>query len=86
MMVIIAILSTIIVVQTYAIYNLFKKVVTYEKWIQRFSRTVEQVNKRLAEIDKRGTFQTPEEIEYFYQQVRNLMSMIINMGFFDEDE
>jgi hypothetical protein len=65
----------------YTSYNLFKKVETLEKivdgqdrYIQQFSNTVDVTNKRLGEIDDKGTFQSDDEIGWFFESIKTLQN------------
>jgi hypothetical protein len=69
----------IICVLGYIAFNLFKKVEKLEKivdgqdrYITQFSSTVDFANKRLGEIDDKGTFQSDDEIGWFFESVKTL--------------
>lgn len=75
------ILILIIGVLGYISYNLFKKVEKLEKivdsqdqYIQQFSNTVDFTNKRLGEIDDKGTFQADDEIGWFFESIKTLQN------------
>ena len=63
----------------YTIYNLFKKVEmleeivdSQEQYITKFSNTVDFANKRLEDIDAKGTFQSDDEVGWFFESVKTL--------------
>ena len=65
----------------YTSYNLFKKVEKLEqmvdgqdRYIQRLSNTVDFTNKRLGEIDDKGTFQSDDEIGWFFESIKTLQN------------
>jgi hypothetical protein len=71
----------IICVLGYIAFNLFKKVEKLEKivdgqdrYITQFSSTVDFANKRLGEIDDKGTFQSDDEIGWFFESVKTLQN------------
>jgi hypothetical protein len=75
------ILISIVLILGYISYNLFKKVEqlerivdSQEQYISKFSNTVDFTNKRLGEIDEKGTFQSDDEIGWFFESVKTLQS------------
>jgi predicted Holliday junction resolvase-like endonuclease len=76
---IIVILSLVVCILSYISYNLFKKVEKLERivdsqdqYINRLSNTVNYTNKRLEDIDAKGTFQSDDEIGWFFESVKTL--------------
>jgi hypothetical protein len=81
MSIFITIMIFIICVLGYIAFNLFKKVEKLEKivdgqdrYITQFSSTVDFANKRLGEIDDKGTFQSDDEIGWFFESVKTLQN------------
>jgi predicted PurR-regulated permease PerM len=75
------ILIIIVLILGYISYNLFKKVEqlerivdSQEQYISKFSDSVDFANKRLGEIDEKGTFQSDDEIGWFFESVKTLQS------------
>jgi len=75
----IIILSLAICVLGYISYNLFKKVEKLEsivdsqqQYIGKFSNTVDYTKKRLDDIDAKGTFESDDEIGWFFESVKTL--------------
>jgi hypothetical protein len=71
----------IICILGYITFNLFRKVEKLEKivdgqdrYITQFSSTVDFANKRLGEIDDKGTFQSDDEIGWFFESVKTLQN------------
>tara|TARA_Y100001938_G_C7904710_1_gene336455 strand:+ start:166 stop:438 length:273 start_codon:yes stop_codon:yes gene_type:complete len=80
---IIIILSLIVFGCGYVIWNLNSKVTTYEEqieeyqmWIDSFSDTVEDVDKKLKDIDSKGTFEADDEVGTFFTTLKILMGQI----------
>lgn len=76
---IILILSILVVLLGYTSYNLFKKVEKLEKvvdsqenYIQGVSDAIGYTNKRLEDIDQKGTFESDDEIGWFFESVKTL--------------
>jgi hypothetical protein len=77
----ITIIILIVCVLGYIAFNLFKKVEKLEKivddqdrYITQFSSTVDFANRRLGEIDDKGTFQSDDEIGWFFESVKTLQN------------
>jgi cell division protein FtsL len=73
--------SVLVSILGYVSYNLFRKVEKLEKivdsqdqYIARFSSTVNNTNRRLEDIDAKGTFQSDDEIGWFFESVKTLQS------------
>ena len=80
---IIIILSLIVFGCGYVIWNLNSKVTTYEDqieeyqmWIDSFTDTVEDVDKKLKDIDSKGTFESDDEVGTFFTTLKVLMGQI----------
>jgi hypothetical protein len=81
MSIFITIMIFIICILGYIAFNLFRKVEKLEKivdgqdrYITQFSSTVDFANKRLGEIDDKGTFQSDDEIGWFFESVKTLQN------------
>jgi len=81
----IIILSIIIVVLTFTTYNLLKKnekcedvIKSYEKYMINLSSTVSASDKKLKEIDHKGTFEGDDEVGFFFQQIKHLQEQLNN--------
>jgi hypothetical protein len=74
------IISVLIIASlSYVAYNLFRKVETLEKivdsqdqYINKFSNTVDYTSKKLQDIDEKGSFQSDDEIGWFFESVKTL--------------
>lgn len=72
-------LSLAVCVLGYTSYNLFKKVEKLEgivdsqqQYVSKFSSTVDYTKKRLDDIDAKGTFESDDEIGWFFESVKTL--------------
>lgn len=79
MIILIIILSLAVCILGYTSYNLFRKVEKLEKvvdsqeqHIDRFSNAVGYTKKRLDDIDAKGTFESDDEIGWFFESVKTL--------------
>ena len=77
------ILTLLILVQVYVIWNLNKKIETYEDVIDDYDTHLEEVtiavtdmNNKLREIDHRGTFESDDEVGYFFKALTSLIEQL----------
>jgi hypothetical protein len=85
MMVIISILSTLVVILVFTNYNLLRKnekcediIKSYETYMINLSNTIEFSEKKIKEIDTKGTFTGDDEVGYFFQQLKYLQEQLNN--------
>jgi hypothetical protein len=45
-----------------------------DRYIQQFSTAVDVTNRRLGEIDEKGTFQSDDEIGWFFESIKTLQN------------
>ena len=62
-------------------FNLLRKVekiedvvIRYDRFISEYSKQLDNTDKRLKEIDEKGTFKSDDEIGWFFKQVKRLQS------------
>ena len=85
MIVIISILSTLIVILIFTNYNLLRKnekcedvIKSYENYMINLSNTIEFSERKIKEIDTKGTFTGDDEVGYFFQQLKYLQEQLNN--------
>lgn len=85
MIAIISVLSVIIVILVYTNYNLLKKnekcediIKSYENYMINLSNTINFSEKKLKEIDHKGTFTSDDEVGFFFQQLKYLQEQLNN--------
>lgn len=90
MIYIIAILSLSVVVLGFTTFNLLRKVeryedelnkrqdaiISYQEYINGLGSTVEFMNKRIKEIDAKGTFSSDDEVGFFFDRLKLLNDML----------
>ena len=83
MIIAIIILSVLVVVLGYTTFNLLKKnekaedaIISYQEYINGLGSTVEFINKRIEEIDSRGTFKSDDEVGFFFDRLKMLNDML----------
>jgi len=90
MIYLVIILSLLVVVVGFTTFNLLRKVeryedelnkrqdaiISYQEYINGLGSTVEFINKRMNEIDAKGTFQSDDEVGFFYERLKMLNDML----------
>jgi hypothetical protein len=76
---IIAILGLLLITSLFAIYNLLIKVEKYEdvtldqtRYLNNISAIIAESKMHLQKLDENGTFQSDDEVGYFFQQLKNV--------------
>ena len=85
MIAIISVLSVIVVILVYTNYNLLRKneqcediIKSYENYMINLSNTIEFSDKKLKEIDSKGTFEGDDEVGFFFKQLLYLQEQLNN--------
>ena len=90
MIYIISILSLLVVILGFTTFNLLRKaeryedelnkrqdaIISYQEYINGLGSTVEFINKRISEIDERGTFKSDDEVGFFFDRLKMLNDML----------
>jgi predicted PurR-regulated permease PerM len=83
MIAVIIILVLMVVVLGYTTFNLLKKnekaediINSQVKYINEVSEIVQFVDKRMGELDNKGTFESDDEIGFFFQRIKLLNDLL----------
>ena len=83
MIYLVIILSITVVVLGYATFNLLRKnekqediLAGYLNYLDKISRIIEVSDKRLKDIDARGTFKSDDEVGFFFQAIKQLQDIL----------
>ena len=83
LIIIISILSVLIVILGFTTFNLMKKqekaediVIEYLTYLDKLSRVIEASDKKLKEIDHKGTFKSDDEIGFFFTSVQQIQDIL----------
>lgn len=83
MLVAVIILSVVLSVTFYIVWNLLRKVERLEdtandlsEYLYNTSTIIDQMNERVQEIDKRGTFESDDEVGFFFEQLKEIQSIL----------
>ena len=81
--IIIGILGLLVVIFGYTTFNLLRKnekaediILSQNIFINKFSEQIDASQKRLNEIDEKGTFQGDDEIGWFFNEVKIIQNDI----------
>ena len=69
-MVVEIVLGTLLLIESYAVWNLMKKTETLETWIENFTETIENVQSELKKIDATGHFESDDEVGTIFKQIK----------------
>jgi len=83
----IILLSIILIGSLYANYNLLKNyekseeyVENLETWVVKFSETITNINREIKVIDRKGSFESDDEVGYFYKELKRIMDELNTLG------
>ena len=78
-------LSILVVVLLYTTINTLFKIEKYEDiidgyrtFILNFQQRLQEGNKRIKEIDDKGTFKSDDEVGYFFTELKKLWDSVTN--------
>ena len=81
----IIILLVLVVILGFTTFNLLKKnekcedvIKSYENYMINLSNTIEFSDKKLKEIDSKGTFEGDDEVGFFFKQLLYLQEQLNN--------
>ena len=81
--IIIILLSVLILVLIFTNYNLLRKnekcediIKSFESFMVNFSNVIKFSEKKLQEIDHKGTFESDDEIGFFFKQIKFLQEQL----------
>ena len=93
MTILITILSLAVCVLGYTTYNLLRKnekqedvLTTYLLYMDNLSKIIEHSEQQLQKIDSKGTFQSDDEIGWFFEQIKVIQSRLNNFKLTDDRE
>lgn len=83
MIFLIIILSLLVVILGYTTYNLLKKneaqediLAGYMSYLNKFSDIIEFSDKKLKEVDAKGSFKSDDEVGFFFEQIKALQDIL----------
>jgi len=83
MEIIICVLTLIIIILFYGSYNLLKKnekcediIKSYEAYMINLSNSIDFADKKLKEIDAKGSFDSDDEVGFFFKNLKTLQEQL----------
>ena len=76
-------LSVLVVVLSYTTFNLLRKnekqediLRGYMTYLNKFSEIIDYSHKKLKEVDSKGSFESDDEVGFFFQQIKALQEVL----------
>ena len=83
MIAIITTLSVLVVILGFTTINLLRKnekaediIFSYREYITQVTEAIDQSNKKLGEINQKGTFKSDDEIGWFFEKVKLIQEIL----------
>jgi len=83
--IVITLLSILVVVLGFTTFNLLKKqeiaedvLSSYLEYLDKISRVIEISDKKIKEIDHKGTFESDDEVGFFFSSIKEIQSILNN--------
>ena len=83
MITLIIILGLAVVILGYTTFNLLRKnekqediLTGYMSYLNKISETIEISDKKLKEVDIKGSFKSDDEIGFFFQQIQSIQTIL----------
>jgi lipid A disaccharide synthetase len=70
------ILTILITIMGFALYNLLKKNENLEDFIAKQSEAINECDKRLKEVDNKNIFYADDEIGWFFKEVKKIQEAL----------
>ena len=83
MIVLTIILGIVVVILGYTTFNLLRKnekqediLTGYMTYLNKISQTIEASDKKIQEIDVKGSFKSDDEVGFFFQQIQSIQTIL----------
>jgi hypothetical protein len=83
MIVVTIILGIMVVILGYTTFNLLRKnekqediLTGYMSYLNKISETIEVADKKLQEVDAKGSFKSDDEVGFFFQQIQSIQTIL----------
>jgi hypothetical protein len=78
-----SILGVLVVILGFTTINLMRKqekaedvLISYMEYLDNLSRTIEVSDKKLKEIDRKGTFKSDDEVGFFFESIQKIQDIL----------
>ena len=79
----IVLLSILVVTLGFTTYNLFRKnekqediLAGYMTYLNKISDTIEMSEKKMMEVDAKGSFKSDDEVGFFFEQIKTIQTAL----------
>lgn len=83
MIILTTILGIMVVILGYTTFNLLRKnekqediLTGYMAYLNKISQTIEAADKKIQEIDAKGSFKSDDEVGFFFQQIQSIQTIL----------
>ena len=83
MIIVTVILGLMVVILGYTTFNLLRKnekqediLTGYMSYLNKISETIEVADKKLQEVDAKGSFKSDDEVGFFFQQIQSIQTIL----------
>ena len=83
MIILTIILALMVVILGYTTFNLLRKnekqediLAGYMTYLNKISQTIEAADKKIQEIDIKGSFKSDDEVGFFFQQIQSIQTIL----------
>jgi len=83
MIIAVIVLSVVLLVGFYVIWNLLRKVERledstndYAEYLYNISEVIQQMDERVNELDSKGIFESDDEIGFFFTEIKAIQSIL----------
>jgi len=81
--IIISILSVLVIILGYSSFNLLRKqekaedlLISYLNYLDQLSKTIEISDKKLKELDIKGSFSSDDEVGFFFSSIKQIQEIL----------
>ena len=71
---------------SYAVYNLLIKQEQLEDWVEDYIDRINEVNRKIRQIDDKGYFEVDDEVGQVFEQIKNEVQSLEELTEIDEGE
>ena len=71
---------------SYAVYNLLIKQEQLEEWVEDYIDRINEVNRKIRQIDYKGYFEVDDEVGQVFEQIKNEVQSLEELTEIDEGE
>ena len=67
------------IISSTLLYFSLRRINQYEDLIVQFEQIIEFSNAKVKQLDEKGTFEADDEVGFFFQQLKDLQSLLNNL-------